>query len=161
MSFKISIKVVKSGRKWVKLMFMGEFNHSLDAKGRTIVPASFREQLGQNFVITKGFDNCIYVYDEYNWTKLQDKLATMPMLNASARNIRRMLVGSAAMLDTDKQGRILIPSPLREYARIVKDIVFIGNIDHIEIWDKEAWMNVSDIDPDQAANELYNSGISI
>ena len=85
----------------------------------------------------------------------------MPMINLAARNIRRMIVGSAATLTPDKQGRILIPAPLREFATITKEAVFIGNIDHIELWSKEAWINASDIDPDEAANELYNSGISI
>ncbi len=157
----IHTKVGRSGEKWVKIMFMGEFNHSLDIKGRVILPASFREQLGVNFVITKSFDKCLSIYDESNWKVLQEKLAAMPMINLAARNIRRMIVGSAATLTPDRQGRILIPAPLREFATITKEAVFIGNIDHIELWSKEAWINASDIDPDEAANELYNSGISI
>ena len=97
----------RSGEKWVKIMFMGEFNHSLDIKGRVILPASFREQLGENFVITKSFDKCLSIYDENNWNILQEKLAAMPMINLAARNIRRMIVVSASTITPDIQGLIL------------------------------------------------------
>ena len=153
--------MVNCGEKWVIMMFMGEFNHTVDTKGRVIVPSKFREQLGDEFVITKGFDNCLSFYDLKNWEGLQEKLATMPMTSADARILRRMIVGSASVLETDKQGRILIPAPLRGYAGIDKDVVVIGNIDHVEIWSKETWESVSDIDADTAAEKLYNSGITL
>ena len=136
---------------------MGEFNHTVDAKGRLIVPSKFREKLGESFVITKGFDRCLSIYDMENWTGVQEKLAQMPMLTEDARTIRRMMVGSAAEAECDKTGRVLIPAPLREYAGITKDAVLIGNIDHIEIWDKEAWIKAQEIDADAAAAKLYNS----
>ena len=125
--------MVNCGEKWVISMFMGEFNHTVDAKGRVIIPSKFRELLGDEFVITKGFDNIL----------------------------RRMIVGSAGMLETDKQGRILLPAPLRSYAKIEKDAVVIGNIDHIEVWSKDAWEQTLDIDSDMAAEKLYNSGITL
>ena len=140
---------------------MGEFNHTVDAKGRLIVPSKFREKLGESFVITKGFDRCLSIYDMENWTGVQEKLAQMPMLTEDARTIRRMMVGSASEAECDKTGRVLIPAPLREYAGITKDAVLIGNIDHIEIWDKEAWIKAQQIDADAAAEKLYNSGITL
>jgi len=143
------------------IMFMGEFNHTVDAKGRLIVPSKFREKLGETFVVTKGFDRCLSIYDEENWAKVQEKLAQMPMLTESSRTIRRMMVGSATETEFDKQGRVLIPAPLREYAHIEKDAVLIGNIDHIEIWSKDAWMKAQEIDADAAAENLYNSGITL
>lgn len=141
------------------VMFMGEFNHTVDAKGRVIVPSKFRDKLGETFVITKGFDRCLSIYDMENWRGVQEKLAQMPMLTEDSRTIRRMMVGSASESEFDKQGRVLIPAPLREYAGISKDAVMIGNIDHIEIWDKDAWIRAQEIDADSAAEKLYQSGI--
>lgn len=138
---------------------MGEFNHNVDAKGRVIVPSKFRDKLGDAFVVTKGFDKCLSVYDMENWAGVQEKLAAMPMLTEDSRTIRRMMVGSATEAECDKQGRVLLPAPLREYAGITKDVVLIGNIDHIEIWSKEAWTKAQEIDADAAAEKLYNSGI--
>lgn len=140
-------------------MFMGEFSHSVDAKGRVIIPSKLREQLGDTFVVTKGFDNCLSIYDLENWQSLQLKLSSMPMISADARTLRRMIVGSATEAQTDKQGRILIPAPLRAYARIDKEAVVIGNIDHVEIWSKEVWDDAQNIDADIAAEKLYTSGI--
>lgn len=142
-------------------MFMGEFNHTVDAKGRMSIPSKFRELLGENFVITKGFDGCLSVYDEKNWQSLQEKLALMPMTNSDARMLRRMMVGSASLTEPDKQGRVLLPAPLRTYAKIEKEAVVIGNIDHVEIWSKEVWENAQDIDADSIADKLYNSGITL
>ena len=141
------------------ITFMGEFNHNVDAKGRLIVPSKFRDKLGESFVITKGFDRCLSVYDAANWEKVQEKLVQMPMLTEDARTIRRMIVGSASETECDKQGRVLLPAPLREYAGISKEAVLIGNLDHIEIWDKDSWNKAQQIDADAAAEKLYNSGI--
>jgi len=143
------------------ILFMGEFNHNVDAKGRIIVPSKFRDKLGATFVVTKGFDRCLSIYDMDNWMGVQEKLAQMPMLTEDSRTIRRMMVGSAAESECDKMGRVLIPAPLREYAHIEKEAVLIGNIDHIEIWSKEAWEKAQDIDADAAAEKLYSSGITL
>lgn len=141
--------------------FMGEYNNKVDAKGRIIVPSKFREKLGDTFVVTKGFDNCLYVYDMENWEGIQAKLEQMPMLTADARTVRRMLIGSAAEAETDGNGRILIPAPLRAYAGIDKEAVLIGNIDHVEIWNRERWNAAQDINADEAAEKLYGAGIII
>ncbi len=138
---------------------MGEFSHNLDAKGRIIIPSKFREQLGEEFVITKGFDSCLAIYGLDNWKGLQEKLSTMPMISADARTLRRMIVGSASLVELDKQGRILLPASLRNYAKIEKEAVLIGNIDHIELWSKTTWEDSMKIDTDMAAEKLYNSGI--
>ena len=143
------------------IMFMGEFNHTVDAKGRIIVPSKFREKLGESFVVTKGFDRCLSVYDEKDWEKLQMDLATMNQLTGDVRNIRRMIVGSAIEVECDKQGRIQLSAPLRDYAGIDKEAVLIGNIDHIEIWSSEEWAKVQNIDADAAAEKLYDSGITL
>ena len=154
--------MVESGGEFISMvMFMGEFNHTVDAKGRVIVPSKFRDKLGESFVITKGFDRCLSIYDMENWTGVQEKLAMMPMLTEDSRTIRRMMVGSATEAEFDKQGRVLIPAPLREYAGINKEAVMIGNIDHIEIWSKEVWDRIKDVDADAAAEKLYDSGITM
>lgn len=142
-------------------MFMGEFKHNLDTKGRVIMPSKFRDNLGDKFVITKGFDSCLSIYSLKDWESLQAKLATMPMTNADARNIRRMIVGGATELEPDKQGRILIPITLRNYANIEKEVSIIGNIDHIEVWSSDMWEKASNVDADLAANNLYNAGITL
>ena len=97
-------------------MFMGEYNHTVDAKGRLIVPSKFREQLGDEFVITKGLDNCLFVYDNSEWAALEEKLRALPITNTAGRKFSRFLLGSAATCEVDKQGRILLPSVLREFA---------------------------------------------
>ena len=141
--------------------FMGEFNHSVDAKGRIIVPSKFRDKLGETFVITKGLDHCLAIYDLENWERLEEKLEELNSLTADTRVLRRMMVGSAVEADTDKQGRVLLSAPLRNYAGIEKDAVLIGNIDHIEIWNREAWEKAQDIDADEAAEKLYSAGITL
>ena len=118
-------------------MFMGEYNHTVDAKGRLIVPSKFREQLGDEFVITKGLDNCLFVYDNSEWTALEEKLRALPITNTAGRKFSRFLLGSAATCEVDKQGRILLPSVLREFAGIGKDAVLVGVGSRIEIWNKD------------------------
>ena len=127
------------------IMFMGEFNHSVDAKGRVIVPSKFRDKLGESFVVTKGFDRCLSIYDMENWTEVQEKLVKMPMLTEDSRTIRRMMAGSAAEAECDKQGRVLIPAPLREYAGIKKDAV-INVYPYGTITKSEVGEELSDID---------------
>ena len=142
-------------------MFMGEYNHTVDVKGRLIIPSKFREQLGNEFVVTKGLDGCLSIYDLASWRRLQEKLQILPFTSADARTLKRFMVGSAVSTETDKQGRILIPLPLRDYAKIDTDAVLIGNIDHIEIWSSEIWDDVKTIDADETARKLYESGITL
>ena len=145
----------------VMAKFMGEYNHTVDAKGRVIVPSKFREKLGDSFVVTKGLDHCLAIYDMENWEKLEEKLNALNSLTADSRVLRRMMVGSASEAETDKQGRVLLPSPLRDYAGLDKDVVLIGNIDHVEIWNRASWEAAQDIDADEAAEKLYAAGITL
>jgi len=121
------------------IMFMGEYNHTVDAKGRLIVPSKFREQLGDEFVVTKGLDSCLYVFENKEWAALEEKLHALPLTNASARKITRFMLSGAVLCETDKQGRILIPSNLREYAGIEKDAFLLGMGSRIEIWSSARW----------------------
>jgi len=120
-------------------MFMGEFHHTLDNKGRLIFPAKFREELGERFIATKGLDNCLFVYGQAEWAILEEKLKQLPMTKPEARAFMRFFFAGAAELTWDKQGRVLLPANLREYARLEKDVVVIGVATRIEIWSKEAW----------------------
>lgn len=120
-------------------MFIGEYQHSLDNKGRLIIPAKFREDLGDNFIITKGLDNCLFVYPKSEWEILEEKLKLLPLTSKDARAFVRFFFSGATECELDKQGRILIPSNLREHCRLEKDAVIIGVSNRVEIWSKEEW----------------------
>ena len=130
---------MKSGRKWVINMFMGQFLHNIDDKGRIIIPAKLREQLSNCVVVTRGFDKCIALYSTEGWEKFQTSLLALPNTMQDARKNIRVLVGSASGQEFDKQGRINLPSNLTSEAGITKECVIVGVLDHIEIWSKEAW----------------------
>ncbi|MCI8516285.1 MAG: division/cell wall cluster transcriptional repressor MraZ [Hungatella sp.] len=141
-------------------MFMGEYNHTVDAKGRLIVPSKFREQLGDEFVVTKGLDGCLFVYENTEWKILEEKLKALPLTNTNARKITRFFLAGATLCEVDKQGRILLPAVLREFAGIEKDAVMVGVGNRIEIWSKESWAsaNVYD-DMDDIAESMEGLGI--
>ena len=120
-------------------MFMGEYSHTIDAKGRIIVPVKFRESLGDNFVVTKGLDNCLFVYSKDEWVILENKLKQLPLAKPEARAFVRFFFSGAAEMECDKQGRILLPTNLREHAKLDKEIVVIGVSNRIEIWSKVLW----------------------
>ena len=132
-------------------MFMGEYNHSIDAKGRVIVPSKFRELLGEHFIVTKGLDGCLWVYSDDEWEKFSDKLRSLPVANSDARKFSRFFLAGATDVETDKQGRILLPTNLREYGGLEKDISMVGVGNRVEIWDRQRWAvsstfeNVDDI----------------
>ena len=143
-------------------MFMGEYNHTVDAKGRLIVPSKFREQLGDEFVITKGLDNCLFVYDNSEWTALEEKLRALPITNTAGRKFSRFLLGSAATCEVDKQGRILIPAALKEFAALQKDVVLIGVGNRAEIWSKERYDGtVTYEDMEEIAKHMSELGLGI
>ena len=144
-------------------MFMGEYNHTVDAKGRLIVPSKFREQLGDEFVVTKGFDSCLFVYGNPEWTEMEKKLTALPVTNASARKLTRFFLAGATTCEVDKQGRILLPPVLREYANLQKDVVLVGVLSRVEIWDKDRWQeNTYDEDEmDEIAEHMADLGFSI
>ncbi len=140
---------------------MGEYNHTIDAKGRLIVPAKFREELGEAFVMTNGNDGCLNIYTNEAWETFLGKLQLLPN-NRDKREIVRKFVAQANMVELDKQGRILVPSALREHAGLEKDVVLAGVIDKIEVWDKDRWDSASDIDDiDDIAERLADLGLNI
>ena len=142
-------------------MFIGEYQHSLDSKNRIVVPSKLREGLGEKFIISKGLDGCLYAYPIDEWQKFEEKLKKLPLTNRDARAFVRFFVAGATEVETDKQGRGLIPAHLREYAGIEKEIVTIGALNKIEIWSKEKWesYNESDIDFDSIADKMGDLGI--
>ena len=140
-------------------MFMGEYNHTIDAKGRMIVPSKFREQLGNEFVVTKGLDGCLYVYSNEEWARIEDSLREKPLTSKDARKFLRFFFASC---EVDKQGRILLPANLREYAGIDKDVVSVGVFSRVEIWSKERYADNSDFDDmDEIAEHMAELGIGI
>jgi len=120
-------------------VFMGEYLHTIDNKGRLTFPVKFREGLGETFIATKGLDNCLFVYTQEEWAILEEKLKKLPMAKPEARAFVRFFFAGAAEVQCDKQGRVLLPPNLREYARLDKDVIVIGVSSRIEIWGKEAW----------------------
>ncbi|AMC00689.1 cell division protein MraZ [Aerococcus viridans] len=124
-------------------MLMGEFQHNIDAKGRIIIPAKLREDLGAKFVITRGLDGCVFGYPLDNWEKIQEKLKQLPLAKKEARAFTRFFYSAAAEVEIDKQGRINVPSTLVDYANLEKECLVLGVSDRIEIWSKARWESVS------------------
>ncbi|WP_462420419.1 division/cell wall cluster transcriptional repressor MraZ [Salinicoccus sp. Marseille-QA3877] len=120
-------------------MFMGEFNNKLDAKGRMIVPSKFREDLSEQFVITRGLDKCLFGYTHEEWSRIEEKMKNLPLTKRDARKFMRLFFSGATAVEVDKQGRINIPQNLRTYAGLSKDCTIIGVSSRIEIWDSEEW----------------------
>lgn len=143
-------------------MFMGEYNHTIDAKGRLIVPSKFREKLGEEFVVTKGLDDCLFVYPLDEWAHIEEAFRKVPLTNKKARDFVRFFFAGAASCEVDKQGRILLPANLRAYAGLEKEIVSAGVLNRVEIWDKEKWERSNDItDMDGIADYMAELGVSI
>jgi len=122
-------------------MFMGEYQHNIDAKGRIIVPSKFREGLGESFVITRGLDKCLFAYPMNEWKLLEEKLKNLPLTKKDARAFTRFFFSGAVECEVDKQGRINIPQPLRNYAVLDKECVVIGVSNRIEFWADENWQD--------------------
>jgi len=120
-------------------MFIGEYQHSLDEKGRLAVPVKFRKDLSKGAVVTKGLDNCLYVYTNKEWEQLAKKLAALPISKANTRAFSRLMLAGAMDVSLDKQGRVILPEYLREYAQLSKRIIVTGLYNHLEIWDEEQW----------------------
>ena len=120
-------------------MFYGEYLHSIDVKGRIIVPSKFREGLGEKFIVTKGLDNCLFAYSPEEWANLEAKLKGLPFTDKDVRAFVRFFFAGAAECEADKQGRINIPQNLREYANLSKEVYVIGVSGRVEIWDKDKW----------------------
>ncbi len=133
--------MVESGENY---MFIGEYRHNLDSKGRIIVPAKFREQLSNSIILTRGLDGCITVYTLDQWKEIYEELKKLPTTKKEARMYIHMLTAKAAEVEIDRQGRVLIPASLIDAAKIEKESVIVGAFDHIEIWSEEAWDNYYD-----------------
>jgi len=134
-------------------MLIGEYAHSLDIKGRVNFPAKLREALGARFYITKGLDGCLFVYAEEDWNALGAKIRALPM--SKGRGLQRFFFAGAAEVEPDKQGRVLIPPALREYAELDKDIMIVGTLVRAEIWDKAKWeQSCSELTADMVAEAM-------
>jgi MraZ protein len=120
-------------------MFMGEYHHSIDTKGRLIVPSKFREELGDMFIITRGLDQCLFGYPVSEWGLIEEKLKGLPLTKKDARAFTRFFFSGATESELDKQGRINIPTPLLQYAKLEKECVILGVSNRIEIWSKQIW----------------------
>ena len=159
-------QVIQSERDFLKagviLMFMGEYNHTIDTKGRLIIPSKFRDELGDEFVVTKGLDGCLFVFPNQAWQEFEEKLRALPLTNKSARQFSCFFVAGATPCELDKQGRILLPATLREFAGLDKEVVLTGMLNRIEIWSKDKWMeNNSFDDMDDIAEQMTDLGLII
>ena len=158
--------MVYSVNEWGKVgdfMFMGEYHHIIDDKGRLTIPSKIRYELGESFVITRGLDGCLFVYRKDTWDKTMNKYQELPNVK-DARNFMRFFLSGANMLEFDKQGRINISSPLIKYAGLVKDCIIIGVGDRLEIWSKDRWedfiLNNED-NLSEMADNLFSSNLNI
>ncbi len=143
-------------------MLIGEYEHSLDAKGRLIMPAKIREDIGDKFIITKGLDGCLFGFSQKEWDNFQEKLKTLPLTNKNARDFVRFFLSGAMECEIDKQGRFLISANLREYSELNKEVVITGVGTRIEIWDKDKWKKYNseeNISADQIAENMANLGM--
>ncbi len=141
---------------------MGEYNHTIDTKGRLIIPSKFRETLGDEFVVTKGLDGCLFVYDNSEWKSFEEKLKALPLTNKDARQFVRFFLAGAAAVEVDKQGRILVPSVLREFAGLEKEVVLVGVASRVEIWSRAKWENTATYeDMEEIAEHMAELGLGI
>ena len=141
-------------------MLMGEYSHSLDTKGRLIMPAKLRQDIGDKFILTKGLDGCLFAFSQTEWNNFEEKLKGLPLSDKNARNFVRFLLSGATECEIDKQGRFLIPTNLRISANLEKDAIIIGVGTRIEIWNKETWEKCDEeISADEIAENMANLGI--
>ena len=141
---------------------MGEYNHTIDAKGRLIIPSKFRDTLGDEFVVTKGLDGCLFVYDNKEWSAFEEKLKSLPLTNKDARQFVRFFLAGATLAEVDKQGRILVPGNLREFAGLEKEVVLVGVASRVEIWSKARWEDTASYDDvEEIAEHMAELGLGI
>ena len=140
-------------------MFIGEYHHTIDDKGRLTIPSKIRYELGSNFIVTRGLDNCLFIYPSVEWNKVIEKYKELPNTK-DARNFMRFFLSGATENDFDKQGRINISQPLTKYASLEKDCVIIGVNDHLEVWSKNNWEKFMDDNEDSLsdiADKLFST----
>ena len=154
----------ESGAKWrrCETLLLGEYNHTIDEKSRVIVPSKFRDDLGSTFIVTRGFDKCLFAFSLAEWQNFEAGLRALPLSNENARKYVRYFTAGATECQIDKQGRVLIPNNLREYAGLKKELVITGVSTRAEIWDKETWDKYTsdeNIDLDEIASHMSEFGI--
>ncbi len=145
-------------------MLIGEYHHTIDEKGRLIIPSKFRDSLGDKFIITRGLENCLFVYSLENWDKICNKLNSLPFTKKDARVFNRFFMSGATDVELDKQGRANISTPLIQYAHLNKDCVIIGTGDRLEIWSQEDWNAFFDSNKDNMsdiAENLFNESVDL
>ncbi len=120
-------------------MLIGEYSSKLGEKNRTALPKEFREQFKEELIITRGYEGCLIIVDKKRWEKLIKTIAIRPFTNTDVRNTKRFLIGGAREITLDVQGRFVLPDPLKEYAKLINDLIFVGIEDFVEIWDEENW----------------------
>lgn len=143
-------------------MFIGEYTHNIDEKGRLQVPVKFRSKLSDGAVITRGLDSCLFLYTKEEWQKIAEKVSTLPMSNAKARSFARLLLAGAMEVEFDKTGRIIIPAFLRQYAGLKKSAILAGLWGKIEIWSEEKWRTYqsnAEKEAEENISELEDLGI--
>lgn len=156
--------MVESGEMWGINMFMGEYHHTIDEKNRLIIPSKFREELGENIIITRGIENCLYIYSLDVWSTITSKLESLPFTKKDARQFTRFFLSGATAADFDKQGRINIAQPLISHAKLQKECVIVGVGNRLEIWAEQEWndffetasLNMSDI-----AENLFDESVNL
>lgn len=144
-------------------MLMGEYHHNIDEKSRLIIPSKFRSELGNRFVITRGLDKCLFIYSEDEWNNIVSKLKNLPFTKKDARNFVRFFLSGADSCEFDKQGRIVITSPLVQYANITKECVIIGVNERLEIWSKdnfETFMKENEEKASEIAENLFEMDVN-
>ena len=145
-------------------MLMGEFHHNIDEKRRIIMPSKLREELGNTIIITRGLEECLFIYSKEEWSQIVTKLKTLPFTKKDARSYTRVFLSGATETEFDKQGRIKLPLPLTEYATLLKECVIIGVNDRVEIWSKDNWntfMNKSKEELSDLADHLFETDIEV
>lgn len=137
-------------------MFIGEYHHNIDDKGRLIVPSKFRDELGANFIVTRGLDGCLFIYTKQEWTNIVSKLKKLPFTKKDARSFMRFFLSGATECEVDKQGRVKISNPLINYAELKKECVIIGVNDRLEIWSKDKFEGFFEENADQLSDIAEN-----
>ncbi len=144
-------------------MLMGEYHHSIDDKGRLTIPSKVRDELGTNFIVTRGLDGCLYIYSESEWQNVIAKYKELPNIK-DARNFMRFFLSGAINGEFDKQGRVKLSLPLIKYAKLKKECVIIGVNDHLEVWDKESWDTLLEANVDdftEIADKLFDTRLDV
>lgn len=141
-------------------MFMGEFHHNIDDKARLVMPSKFREELGENFIVTRGLEGCLFIYSKEEWTNIVSKLKQLPFTKKDARAFLRFFLSGAMECTLDKQGRIVLPMPLVSYAKLKKECVIIGVNDRLEVWSKDSfddYFNQNEENISDLAEDLFDN----